>query len=128
MPTWLAIALGVFLVLVIVLAVGGSIASRRQLDAGRGRFDRHLAQVNEDLAAAHAQDRGWEREGLEAAARAAYASERDGAEPERLMLIQIVDPPGTEEDKAVFRVSAGGRDEQLTLGRRDGEWVLETLT
>jgi hypothetical protein len=128
MPTWLAIVIGVFVALVILLAVGGMFARRRQLDASRGRFDRHLAQVNRELAAAHAEDRGWARDGLEAAARAAYASERSGAEPEQLTLVQIVDRPGTEDDKAVFHVNAGGRDEQLTLGRRDGEWVFERLT
>jgi hypothetical protein len=127
MPTWLAILIGVFVLLVIVLAVGGAYARRRQLESSRGRFDRHLARVNEDLAAAHAADRGWEREGLEATARAAFAAERGGAEPDQLMLVQIVDPPGTEDDKAVFRVTADGRDEHLTLGRRGGDWVFEQL-
>jgi hypothetical protein len=127
MPTWLIIVLGVFVALVIVLAVGGAYGRRRQLERTRGRFDTNLAQVNEDLAAAHAEDRGWAREGLEAAARTAYASQRDGAEPTQLMLVQIVDRPGTEDDKAVFHVSSGGRDEQLTLGRQGGEWVLEKL-
>jgi hypothetical protein len=127
MPTWLIIVLGVFVALVIVLAVGGAYGRRRQLERTRGRFDTNLAQVNEDLAAAHAEDRGWAREGLEAAARTAYASQRDGAEPTELMLVQIVDRPGTEDDKAVFHVSSGGRDEQLTLGRQGGEWVLEKL-
>jgi hypothetical protein len=127
MPTWLAIVLGVFVALVIVLAVGGAFARRRQLAATRGRFDANLAQVNQDLAAAHAEDRGWAREGLDAAARAAYAAQRDGAEPDSLTLVQIIDRPGTDEDKAVFRVAAAGRDEQLTLGRRDGDWMLESL-
>ena len=127
MPTWLAIVLGAFVALVIVLAVGGAVGRRRQLARTRGRFDRHLAQVNEDLAAAHAQDRGWAREGLEAAAREAYSAERSGAVPEELTLVQIVDRPGTDEDKAVFRVASAGRDERLTLGRRDGAWVFERL-
>jgi hypothetical protein len=128
MPTWLIIVLSVFVVLVIVLAAGGIYARRRQLEAGRGSFDRHLAQVNRDLAAAHAEDRGWAREGLEAAARAAYASAHDGAEPDELTLVQIVDRPGTDDDKAVFDVNAGGRVEQLTLGREGGDWVLERLS
>jgi hypothetical protein len=122
MPTWLAIVLGVFVALVIVLAVGGIYARRRQLAATQDRFDANLAQVNRDLAAAHAQDRGWAREGLESAARAAYAAQR-GAEPSDLTLVQIIDRPGTDEDKAVFAVGV----ERLTLGRADGEWVFEAI-
>jgi hypothetical protein len=127
MPTWLAIVIGVFVALVIILAVGGIYARRRQLAATQDRFDTNLAQVNRDLAAAHAEDRGWARDGLEAAARGAYAAQR-GAEPADLTLVQIVDRPGTDEDKAVFRVAADGGDERLTLGRAGGDWVFEGLT
>jgi hypothetical protein len=122
MPTWLAIVLGAFVALVIILALGGIYARRRQLAATQDRFDANLAQVNRDLAAAHAEDRGWAREGLESAARAAYAAER-GAEPSELTLVQIVDRPGTDEDKAVFAVSG----ERLTLGRAGGEWRFEAI-
>ncbi len=123
MPTWLAIVIGAFVVLVIILALGGIYARRRQLEATQGRFDAHLAQVNEDLAAAHADDRGWARDGLESAARAAYAEQR-GSEPSDLTLVQIIDRPGTDEDKAVFAVG----DERLTLGRAGGEWAFEGLS
>jgi len=106
MPTWLAIVLGVFVLLVIVLSIRGMYARRRQLESSRGRFERHLARVNQDLAVARRRPR---------------------VEREELTLIQIVDPPGTEDDKAMFRVSGSGRDERLTLGRRDDDWVLEQL-
>jgi hypothetical protein len=126
--TWLEIVLGVLVLLIVLLAVGGVIARNRQLERTRGRFDMNLAQVNEDLAVAHAADRGWARDTLDEAARAAWAQERPGEEPESLMLVQIVDNPGTDEDKAVYEVvAAGGRTQRLTLGRRDGAWIHEAL-
>jgi hypothetical protein len=118
-PTWLIIVLAVLL----VLAVGGAIAARRRLAANSDRFEASLQEVNRDLAAAHAEDRGWERGALETAARQAYAAKHGGAEPSELELTQVVDRPGTDDDKALFR--CGG--ERLTLGRRDGQWVLESL-
>ncbi len=118
MPTWLIIVI----VVLIVLAVGGAIAAKRRLVATSDRFEADLQRVNRELAAAHAEDNGWERSTLESAARTAYAAER-GSEPERLELVQVIDRPGTDDDHAVFRIG----HERLTLGRRDGEWVLEAL-
>jgi hypothetical protein len=118
MPTWLIIVL----VVLLILAVGGAIAARRRMAAREGHFERSLAQVNRDLAAAHAEDNGWNRDTLEAAARRVYAAER-GSEPTGLDLVQVIDRPGTDDDHAVFSVG----HERLTLGRRDGEWVLEAL-
>jgi hypothetical protein len=118
-PTWLIIVIVVF----VVLAVGGAIAARRRLAANEDRFEASLKQVNRDLAAARAEDRGWERSVLEDAARRAYAERHDGADPPGLELVQVVDRPGTEEDKAIFRAG----DKRLTLGRRDGAWELEAL-
>jgi hypothetical protein len=123
--TWEIIVLVVVLV-IIVLAVGGSLARRRQLEHSRGRFDANLLQVNSDLAAAHAEDKGWERATLEEAARQAYAAEHGGTDAGALELMQVIDRPGTDDDHAVFRCGSDGR-ERLTLGRRDGQWVLESL-
>ena len=120
MPTWLIIVFAVLL----LLAVGGALAQRRRLGRTRGQFDAHLLQINRDLAAAHAQDRGWERQALEDAARRAYAERSPGTDPGELVLMQVIDRPGTDEDKAVFRLGPDGRD-RLTLGRRDGQWVPE---
>ena len=43
------------------------------------------------------------------------------------MLVEVLDRPGTDEDFAVFHVEGEGRTDTLTLGRRDGEWVLEKV-
>jgi hypothetical protein len=118
-PTWLIIVI----VFLIVLAIGGAIARSQQLKRSRPAFERSLEQVNRDLAAAAAQDRGWDRATLEDAARRIYAEHR-GGEPPELVLIEVLDRPGTDEDQAVFRCG----DAHLTLGRRDGEWVSESLS
>jgi hypothetical protein len=119
MPHWLVIVL----IVLAVLAIGGFFARRAQLRRSRPAFERSLEHVNHDLAEAAAQDRGWDRGTLEDAARRIYASERGGA-PTELTLVEVRDRPGTDEDQAVFRCG----DEQLTLGRRDGEWVHESLS
>jgi len=119
-PTWLLIVLAVLL----VLAIGGAVARSRQLARSRPAFDASLEHVNRDLAAAAAQDRGWDRATLEDAARRIYANEHGGTEPAELVLVEVLDRPGTDEDQAVFRVG-GGR--HLTLGRHDGQWVHEAI-
>ena len=88
MPTWLIIVI----VVLLVLAIGGYFARKRQLERSRPAFERQLEQVNRDLAAAAAAE--------------------------------VLDRPGTDEDQAIFRCG----DERLTLGRRGGEWVHESLT
>jgi hypothetical protein len=116
-PTWLIIVL----IVLAVLAIGGMIARTRQLRRSRPAFEANLEKVNRDLADAAAQDRGWDRPHLEEAARRCYAEER-GAEPGEMVLIEVLDRPGTDQDQAVFRVD--GR-EHFTLGRRGGEWVAQ---
>ena len=123
MPTWLLIVIAVLA----VLAVGGFFARRALTRRTETQFQARLEQANHDLAEAAAEDRGWDRATLESAARRIYAEQR-GAEPVELLLIEVVDRPGTDEDYAVFRVEGEGRRETLTLGRRDGEWVQESLS
>lgn len=113
------IVLIVVVILLIALAAGGAYAQKRRMKRNTGVFEDGLRSVNEDLAIAHAEDRGWERETLEAAAREAAPGEGE------LTLVRIVDRPGTDEDKAIFQVGEG--DRRLTLGRRDGAWVRESL-
>jgi len=125
MPTWLIIVLAVLLVLIAVLAVGGALAAGRREREGRAAFARHLDEVDRNLAAAHAEDKGWEPGGLEAAARAAFAEAHPGTEPGEVNLVQVVDEPGVESDRAVFRFGSGGDQRHLTLRRESGSWVSE---
>jgi hypothetical protein len=124
MPTWLIIVI----VVLVLLAIGGYFANRQRLARTRPAFDARLAKVNRELAAALAEDRGWEPERLEQAARAAWAQQRPDEEPEAVTLYEVLDRPGKVEDKAIFQFRAGGREHLLTLGRSDDEWRFESLT
>ena len=108
----------VLLALLVLLAIGGAVATARRTRAREATVQAQLREANEALAAAHADDKGWERDTMEDAARRAYA-ERHGGPPAELRLVQVVDRPGTDEDEAVFH--ADGRE--LVLGRHDGAWV-----
>jgi hypothetical protein len=124
MATWLIIVIVVLLILI----VGGAIAARQRLARTRPAFEARLEKVNRELAEALAEDRGWEPDRLEAAARAAWAEQRPGEKPEAVTLYEVLDRPGKAEDKAIFRFRAGGRDHLLTLGRSDDEWRFEGLS
>ncbi len=121
--------MSVVLIIVVVLVVlvgGGMIARFMWLRRTQVRFRAQLAKANHDLAEAAAEDRGWDRDRLEAVARSTYAEQR-GREPSELLLVEVRDRPGTDEDLAVFRCEAEGARSTLTLGRRGDEWVLERI-
>ena len=117
----IAIIVIVVAVLLVLLIVGGVIANGRR---ARDQEDETLSAVREAdqaLALARASDRGWERAVLEAAAREAFAA-RSPAEVRELLLMQVVDRPGTEEDQALFRVVTDVGSEEILLVRHGGAW------
>lgn len=119
----LAIVLIVLGVLIVALAVGGAIATARRARAEDAQLHAQVQQADRELARAHAEDKGWTRETMEAAAREA-AAERFGAVGiTALHLVQVIDRPGTDADQAVFRVETPEGDHTVTLGRREGVWV-----
>jgi hypothetical protein len=122
-PAWLEILLAALAALVVLLFVLGSIAANRRRRESETRFRAQLEEANEALAAARADDRGWERATLEAAARAAHTRAHPEAEIRELHLIQVVDRPGTEEDQARFRVVDAGGEHEILLGRHGYDWV-----
>jgi hypothetical protein len=107
----------------ILLAIGGLIATRRRAEASDAQLRAQLREADAMLAAAHAEDKGWERSALENAARRAYSETYGEGDVHELHLVQVVDRPGTEEDQAVFRVVTDRGERTLVLGRRDGAWV-----
>jgi hypothetical protein len=103
--------------------VGGAIAQRRRLAATETAFHQRIEQADRDLAAAHAQDKGWDRERLEAAARRVFAEQHPGHGIDELALTQVVDKPGVEADEAVFTVRGGGHEHRVVLGRHGDDWT-----
>jgi hypothetical protein len=118
----LAILIIVFVILVIVLIVGGLIANARHTRAEDPELRAALREADQALALAQAEDRGWHRPTLEAAARDAFA-ERSHADVRELMLVQVLDRPGTEEDRAVFRVITDAGSEDIELLRHGDRWI-----
>jgi hypothetical protein len=122
MPTWLAIVLIVLAVLVIVFLVGGYVAARRRAEARAAALLRELGEANEALARARALDRGWDRDHIDAAARAAHLGRRPEARIDGVHLVQVVDRPGVEDDEALVRVTDEAGQHEVRLDRRGGEW------
>jgi Flp pilus assembly protein TadG len=118
----LELVVTVVVLLVIVLAVGGYIATGRRAQRREATLRAELDAANQALATAHAQDKGWERGRLEEAARAAFA-DRSAAAVRELQLVQVVDKPGTDEDQCVFRVVTDHGSEYLHLDRQGDRWV-----
>lgn len=122
MPVWL-IVIVVIVGVLLLLAIGGAIATTRHRSRTEGRFGAGVAQANRALAAALADDRGWEPAGLRAAATRAFSAERPGVEVRGLELVAVHDRPGTDSDEAVFRLMTPEGQAHVTLGRSGGEWV-----
>lgn len=125
--TTLEIVIIAVAVVLLLLALGGARVLRRRHAAGAEGFRERLDRADRDLAAAHAADNGWEPARVEEAAREAFASQHPGVEVVTMELVQVVDPPGTDEDRAVFRVEAGEHAHRLTLGRHGDDWHFEKL-
>jgi hypothetical protein len=109
-------------VLIVLLAIGGMLANARWRRRREPRLEASLEEVNRKLAAAHAEDKGWEPNALNAAAHRAFAEARVADEIRSEALVAVIDRPGTDQDQAVFRFVTDAGTYELTLGRRGGEW------
>jgi hypothetical protein len=122
-PTWLIVVIVVFVALVAVLFALGEVGAARRNRGREAGFRAQLEDANTALAAARAEDRGWERANIEAAARRVHEARHPGTVVRELHLVQVVDRPGTEEDQARFRVMDQHGTHDVLLGRRGDEWI-----
>ncbi|MFL5844842.1 MAG: hypothetical protein ACJ762_09130 [Solirubrobacteraceae bacterium] len=122
METWEIVVLvivGVF----VLLFLGGLAGNARVRRARDGALTDRIAEADHNLAAARASDRGWDPALLEAAAREAFISRHPGATPVSLDLVQVIDRPGTDEDRARMRVTHDGGAEEIDLARTGDRWA-----
>lgn len=126
MATWLLIVIIVVVALFVVFLVGGIIAAQRRSRATEDRLLADVATANEQLAQARAQDRGWDRDTIDAAARAAHLERHPDAAISAVHLVQVVDRPGTDDDEALVHITDASGEHSLRLGRRGDEWHQRT--
>ncbi len=119
-----AIVLVAVAALLVLLVLGGIVASGRAARARETRLKAEVEQADRALAQAHAGDNGWDAAQMETAARAAWSSGHHANEPiAALHLVQVIDRPGTDADEAVYRVvGAGGHEHDVVLKRSGDSW------
>src|SRR4051794_3882758 len=122
MDPWEIVVLIVVLVLAL-LFVGGYVANARIRHSHDADLTAKIAAADGALAEARAQDRGWDPELLESAARTAFAARHPGLTPSAFDLIQVVDRPGTDEDSALMRVTHAAGAEEIELRRSGDAWA-----
>ena len=72
-------------------------------------------------------DKGWHRDTMEAAARAAIESARPGWAFDDLHLMLVDDRPGVEEDRAHFVAMGSDGQVHVVLARAGDGWVAESV-
>jgi hypothetical protein len=119
------IAIGVVVLILLVLGLLGARARDRHRAPD---WTRNVGEADAALEQARASDRGWDRDAMSTAARAALADSRPGSTFDELLLVLVDDRPGVEEDRAHF-VALRGSDEaaRVVIARRGESWVAESV-
>jgi Flp pilus assembly protein TadB len=124
----LAIILIVLGVIVLIAVVLGFLGVQRRDRMRAGGWEESVRAADAALADAAATDRGWQREVMEQAARAALTEMRPDWAPRDLLLVLVDDKPGINEDRAHFvAVSEGGDEARVVLARQGDLWVAERV-
>jgi Flp pilus assembly protein TadB len=124
----LAIILIAFGVLVLIALVLGFLGIRARDRQQAGSWEERVRAADAALAQAAATDRGWHRDAMEQAARAALAESRPDWPYGALHLVLVDDRPGIDEDRAHFVAIADGGDEaRVVLSREGDRWFAERV-
>ena len=114
-------------ILVILFFIGGVLGARVRDRRQAGTYAEHVAAADAALEQARAGDRGWHRDAMEAAARAAISDARGDWSYDDLHLVLVDDRPGTEQDRAHFVAVAPDSESRVVLTREGDRWVVERV-
>jgi len=123
----LGIVLIVVAAVIVVFFILGVLGARARDRRQAGAYAEHVREADQALEQARAADRGWHRETMEQAARAAIAESRAGWNYDGLHLVLVDDRPGIDEDRARFVAVAGDDECRVLLARRGDRWVAERV-
>ena len=118
----IAIILIVVGALLLLFFIGGIVYTMRRWRRLGRDFYRHVRAADAALEQARAEDKGWDREALEAAARQGLAAERPDFQAEELHLVLVDDRPGVTEDRAEFVAMGAGGTARIGLIREESGW------
>jgi hypothetical protein len=111
-----------------VLLVFGLLGARARDRRRAGAWEEAVRSADGALAQAAATDRGWHRESMESAARAALGEARPGWSYDTLHLVLVDDRPGIDEDRAHFvAIDGEGQEARVVLSREGDRWSPERV-
>ena len=114
-------------VLVVLFAIGGAVVVVKRSRAQDATFAEHVEAADSALEQARALDKGWHRDTMEEAARAAIAESRPGWSYDDLHLVLVDDRPGVSEDRAHFMAMGADGTARVILARAGDRWVAERV-
>jgi hypothetical protein len=120
----IAIVIGV---LIVLFAIGGAFAVAKRNRQQEPTFAAHVEAADSALEQARALDKGWHRDTMEEAARAALAESRPGWAYEDLHLVLVDDRPGVSEDRAHFMAMGADEAARVILARDGDRWIAERV-
>jgi hypothetical protein len=118
------IAIGAVVLLALLLGFLGAAARDRRQAAS---WDEHVAAADAALEQARAADKGWHRDVMEQAARAALEQSRPSWQYDELHLVLVDDRPGVTEDRAHFMAVGADGEARVILARQEDRWVAERV-